>query len=417
MPISINGSTGISGINGSAATPAIQGGDSDTGIFFGTDTASIATAGTSRLHVDSSGQIGVNTTSPAALLQIVPTAVDTNVFAIRREDSSTTNLFRFFQDSNISGGTGGAHVNTTNRPLAITASNDGNPEDGIFLTTTGRVLIGTTVSRDISSNENAIQVAGTDQGTGRIAVLRANNATGGSGLHIAKCRGTLDAPEAVILDDQVGIIAFNPYDGNDFGHQAANIQCHIDADPGENDIAGRVTISTTPDGSASPDERFIVRKTGQIEVTNNYGLIKRAYHASGPGTGSQAVHNKTYMVPAGGISSTGTASRTFNVFNYDQNGGVVITLFGKHNNQSPRICDRSVFVCGNYSSGTITQLPGLGWSSNSSCSVSYSASGGVLSCTVTTTTAAGPVWIAMHIETFKSGSLYKNGNTADGTLG
>lgn len=57
MALSLNGTTGISGINGSAGTPALQGGDADTGIFFGTDTASIATAGTRRIHVDSSGAV------------------------------------------------------------------------------------------------------------------------------------------------------------------------------------------------------------------------------------------------------------------------------------------------------------------------------------------------------------------------
>ena len=66
MALSLNGSTGISGINGSAGTPALQGGDADTGIFFGTDTASIATAGTNRLHVDSSGNIGLGTDSPGS---------------------------------------------------------------------------------------------------------------------------------------------------------------------------------------------------------------------------------------------------------------------------------------------------------------------------------------------------------------
>jgi len=45
MAFSINGSTGISGLDGSAATPAIKGTDADSGVFFGTDTASIATAG------------------------------------------------------------------------------------------------------------------------------------------------------------------------------------------------------------------------------------------------------------------------------------------------------------------------------------------------------------------------------------
>jgi len=55
MSVVINGDTGISGVNGSAANPAIKGGDADTGIHFGTDTAAITTGGTERVSVDSSG--------------------------------------------------------------------------------------------------------------------------------------------------------------------------------------------------------------------------------------------------------------------------------------------------------------------------------------------------------------------------
>ena len=60
MALSLNGTTGISGINGSAGTPALQGGDADTGIFFGTDTASLSTAGTSRLSIGSTGDINID---------------------------------------------------------------------------------------------------------------------------------------------------------------------------------------------------------------------------------------------------------------------------------------------------------------------------------------------------------------------
>jgi len=60
MSVVINGDTGVSGVNGSAATPSIKGGDADTGIFFGTDTASITTGGTSRLSILSSGSINVD---------------------------------------------------------------------------------------------------------------------------------------------------------------------------------------------------------------------------------------------------------------------------------------------------------------------------------------------------------------------
>ena len=66
MAIQINGDSGISGVNGSAGTPALQGTDSNTGIVFGTDTVQISTGGTARATVDSSGRVGIGTTSPGS---------------------------------------------------------------------------------------------------------------------------------------------------------------------------------------------------------------------------------------------------------------------------------------------------------------------------------------------------------------
>ena len=65
MALNINGTTGISGVDGSASAPAVTGTDSNTGINFGTDTVNINTGGTTRVTVDSSGQVGMGTSSPA----------------------------------------------------------------------------------------------------------------------------------------------------------------------------------------------------------------------------------------------------------------------------------------------------------------------------------------------------------------
>ena len=57
MAITIDGDSGVSGVNGSATTPALQGTDSNTGIVFGTDTVQVATGGSTRATVDSSGRL------------------------------------------------------------------------------------------------------------------------------------------------------------------------------------------------------------------------------------------------------------------------------------------------------------------------------------------------------------------------
>ena len=45
MALTINGTTGISGVDGSASAPAITGTDSNTGFSFGSDFLNINTAG------------------------------------------------------------------------------------------------------------------------------------------------------------------------------------------------------------------------------------------------------------------------------------------------------------------------------------------------------------------------------------
>lgn len=75
MPITINGTTGVSGVDGSATTPAFQGTDTNTGMFFPTaDTIAFGESGTEAMRINSSGYVGIGTSSPAYTLDVSGTA-------------------------------------------------------------------------------------------------------------------------------------------------------------------------------------------------------------------------------------------------------------------------------------------------------------------------------------------------------
>ena len=59
MAITLDGTTGISSVDGSNASPSVRGSDSNSGIVYAADTVKISTGGTERLEVDSSGNIDI----------------------------------------------------------------------------------------------------------------------------------------------------------------------------------------------------------------------------------------------------------------------------------------------------------------------------------------------------------------------
>jgi hypothetical protein len=60
MPLNINGTTGISGVDGSVSAPAVTGTDSNTGITFpSADTIKFSTGGVERMAITNSGVSGI----------------------------------------------------------------------------------------------------------------------------------------------------------------------------------------------------------------------------------------------------------------------------------------------------------------------------------------------------------------------
>ena len=108
MALVLDGSAGISGVDGTASNPAIEGTDSNTGIFYpAADTVAIGTGGTEALRVNSSQNVGIGTSSPTNKLHVL---------------STSSEVARFIRD-NTSNASGGITIGNNSRVFTIYGDN------------------------------------------------------------------------------------------------------------------------------------------------------------------------------------------------------------------------------------------------------------------------------------------------------
>ena len=339
--------------NGSASAPSIYFKDSgtDTGIYSpGTDQVAISTAGTGRLFVNASGNVGLGTSSPASLFHIsgavaVATIEGTsttsasiqfrtnsnNRYKIATPDSSadlafyaggTTEAVRFDSSGRVGIGTTSPeasldvslvrssathntaifgttgtgvtsdisrilikNVNTAGGQnfgvgvggvLTATASNQASlafyydngagTTEGARIDASGRLLVGTSSARDnffgtAPGIAPRLQLEGADTSTSTLSITRNSNDADGPTVLLGRSRGTGNT--VVQSGDRIGRIQFQGNDATSFV-PAAVIESFVDGTPGTNDMPGRLTFSTTADGASSPTERMRIVSSGDI---------------------------------------------------------------------------------------------------------------------------------------------------------
>jgi len=248
---------------GSNSAPAIHFGDSDSGIYGGTNTVSLAAGGTQGLSLNSSAyvnvptRLGIGVAAPAVPLHVIGEA--------RIDPASGTSTIRFSV-----GGTekGKLAVDSSSNLFFETAGTERARIDA-----SGRLLVGLASARTLNSGYTPpLQVEGNTATTSSISAINNINQTGGPSVWLGKSRGAaLGGVTTVQSGDELGSIFFNGADGTDIQSIGASIVAKSNGTVAGNRMPGELLFATTADsaGSVAPTTRLTIDSAGAVNVPDN----------------------------------------------------------------------------------------------------------------------------------------------------
>ena len=363
MALSLNGSTGISGINGSAGTPALQGGDADTGIFFGTDTASIATAGSERLLVNASGNIyipqnvSIGVSSAQKRLHVRDDSDDYPVLIQNRTNAPSKAGIAFiasgsdFADGQyasieaISGPTG----NTSHSLGFRTSPSGGTPTERLRLGNDGRLYFSINsagFTRALSGQGSAVFYASNTGAQAYKAIEIGDSSANGTstgGIIVGKSKQSGRSPFAGIGtwdDDNV----MDVYLGGGWGTAAR--------------AATNIRFFTTPYSTSmsSGNERWRIDSDGRLFTPTAPALYSDSIYVAGQYRNIRLGNTfKLFYVNAGSGTATFDTGITVN----QGNAGATMLLFANGNSSNGTATVSAIYAIQFYYDGNNTPTKGL----------------------------------------------------------
>ena len=270
---------------GSNSAPAIHFGDSDSGIYGGTNTVSLAAGGIQGLTLNASAEVnvpvklGVNTASPAKALHVTSTG---EVARFQSTNSSATvRLYSTASDHTELGHTGDFYI-------AVGGS------ERARIDASGRLLVGLTSARTLNSGYTpSLQVEGNTATTSSISAINNINQTGGPSVWLGKSRGAaLGGVTTVQSGDELGSIFFNGADGTDIQSIGASIVAKSNGTVAGNRMPGELLFATTADsaGSVAPTTRLTIDSAGKATFT-----VDASINSISIGKGANSVAGNTVL--------------------------------------------------------------------------------------------------------------------------
>ena len=211
------------------------------------------------VNIDSSGNVGIGTTSPTNTLHLaggngVGVRVENTVNSITAYSTleSTgalqTNISGTGFFSWVTGGSEKVRIDSSGRLLVGTSTARSN-----FDSTWGSF----TPSAQFETNNNTLN---------GLSVVK--NSTSGypAEFSLAATKDSAIGGNSIVGSSQrIGQISFKGADGTNLV-EAAQIRAEVDGTPGANDMPGRLVLSTTANGASSPTERLRINSSGNVLI-------------------------------------------------------------------------------------------------------------------------------------------------------
>ena len=239
------------------------------------------TAGAERFCINSSGNVGVGTTSPAKLLHVQSGSVSgaarggTATKTLFESSDAATSYWEFqaastaANDILFSKGSSGAYgiigYDHSIDALRIYV----NSLERARIDSSGRLLVGTSTSVSVAGGTNIQQiVSSTNDRSLGLHFGGANVAA--PYITFSKSRNTTYGSYTIVSNgDGLGGLLFAGDDGTDYATVGAAIEAYVDGTPGANDLPTRLVFSVTADGASSPSEAVRISQNRITEFQND----------------------------------------------------------------------------------------------------------------------------------------------------
>jgi hypothetical protein len=325
MSLVLSGTDGVSDIDGSAATPAIRGTDTNTGIFFpAADTIAFAEGGVESARLDSSGNLGLGVTPSASsvasvMMQMKGGAVyssnSTNMMLLGNAFYNGTNWIyqnNGFAEQYIQGGGSGQHQWYV--APSGTAGNAISFTQAMTLDASGNLLVNRTSAQGTTPSRIQTVGSGTLSST---TVTRANTA----GIYLTDSTNTANNGVGVWFDHgalMAGIASSRVTTGN-WGTDL-RFYTHSDTTSGLDETYERARIDSSGNllvGTTSSVGRLTVNRTSgnwaaSFQGANAAGCILIG-NQSGTTTYDAVVFTHSgFGTQTGSITVTSSGTTTYN---------------------------------------------------------------------------------------------------------